>query len=298
MRTGGTTPVNVATNVVFVQSCPPSNIRNDEFLRPENWMPSECTEKVFKDKIDECEKNLNETIFRPFRYEYQENLIKQAHVEIKQNNNNVDHVDMYTNCTSDVKSVCSKCCCVHDKQLNSCPQCQYDPNNIESRTILYRNVPSKHPEMLPNIKMGEIIGLNPNSRDSITEILKQIKTQTGVGSDRKWIRLGFDGVPYNIADSIIESLIICDICQQEIDTQKGSFDAHIESNHPGVNNATKRKIFGDILLTPGKGYMEINMIRSLFSICKLYCIQKAAYCLGFRSTKAKDYITSGANHHL
>lgn len=48
VRTGGTTPVNVATNVVFIQSKPNSNIQSNENLKPEKWLQPITEEIVNK----------------------------------------------------------------------------------------------------------------------------------------------------------------------------------------------------------------------------------------------------------
>ena len=42
-------------------------------------------------------------------------------------------------------------------------------------------------------KIGEIIDVNPNSHQTIKLVLESICKQGGIGSTRKWIKIGFDG---------------------------------------------------------------------------------------------------------
>ena len=56
-----------------------------------------------------------------------------------------------------------------------------------------------YPKEFPNIKIGVIIDVSPNSRQTIQLVLENLWKKGGVGSIRQWIRIGFDGVPYRIA---------------------------------------------------------------------------------------------------
>ena len=80
--------------------------------------------------------------------------------------------------------------------------CGYTSKNYPSREILYGDIAEHHPKELPNIKIGEIIDVNPNSCQTIKLVLENLCKQGGVGSIRKWIRIGFDGVPYRIASNL------------------------------------------------------------------------------------------------
>ena len=111
------------------------------------------------------------------------------------------------------------------------------------------------------------------------------------------MRVGFDGVPYGIASSIIDNTVLCSICQQEVDVSKEPFSVHAETEHPG-RAVESVKLFGDILLTPGAGHTEINILRAIFSFCKIICIDHIADRLGFRSKRAKEFISRGSNHHV
>ena len=50
----------------------------------------------------------------------------------------------------------------------------------------------------------EIIGFNPNSYKTIKQVSMNLLEQAEIPQKRKWLRVGFDGVPYQIAADLIE----------------------------------------------------------------------------------------------
>ena len=127
------------------------------------------------------------------------------------------------------KKICLNCHCVIDKR-EKCLACGYTSKNYLSREILYEDIAEHHPKELPNIKIGEIIDVNPNSRQTIKLVLDNLCKQGGVSSIRKWIRIGFDGVPYRIALNLREEILVCSICKSQIDTIVSSFESHVKEN--------------------------------------------------------------------
>ena len=96
---------------------------------------------------------------------------------------------------------------------------------------MYEHVSSTHSKELPSIKLGEIIGVNPNSYQTIREVLQNLLLQAGVLTKREWVRIGFDGVPYRIAYDLIENTMQCDICKELIDIKVSStIDHHVWKN--------------------------------------------------------------------
>ena len=72
-----------------------------------------------------------------------------------------------------------------------------------------KNVPSCHPQKTPHIKLGEIIGVNPNSYETIKQVLLNLLEQRKVPQKREWVCVGFDGVPYRIATDLMENMRQC-----------------------------------------------------------------------------------------
>ena len=63
MKENGITPLGIATNVVFIQSNPPSNIQFDESLSPAKWFQKSSN---YIKQISDLEEMLNENYFWPF----------------------------------------------------------------------------------------------------------------------------------------------------------------------------------------------------------------------------------------
>ena len=158
-----TTPLNVATNVVFIQSDPATNYQSLSHLSPRNWLnkaddsPSD---------IISYDDELSSNTFAPYRFMIQEDLIQSIskHVSVSENEK-VDPVqkiiDVQT--VDNLKKICLNCHCVIDKRSEKCLVCGCTSKNYPSREILYGDITEHHPKENPNIKIGEIIDVNPNS---------------------------------------------------------------------------------------------------------------------------------------
>ena len=85
----------------------------------------------------------------------------------------------------------------------------HSPETQISRDLLYGDVPVEHLKEKPSIKVGDIIDENPNSRASIKTVLEKLCEQGELENKRKWVRLGFDGVPYRIATNLRSEVVQC-----------------------------------------------------------------------------------------
>ena len=149
------------------------------------------------------------------------------------------------------------------------PNCFVSFKTFRDREQLYENVPSCHPEKTPHIKLGEIIGVNPNSYETVKEVFLNLWEQAEVPQKRKWVRVGFDGVPYRIAADLIENVKQCTICNTLIDLKVETEDKQHEECHPDEENIVLKKALGRILLTCGAGHMEKNLLLATFKFCKV-----------------------------
>jgi hypothetical protein len=258
VRESGTTPVGVATNVVFLQSNPPSDIQSRQDLKPGNW-PEKSREDTMSD-ITVLEDKLNEHYFRPMRQAFQTSVLDEVMEELHfEEGGPLDHVEMVEEIDSSTHRVCSKCTTTYKKSQTCCPKCSNKPNNIKDRSELYGDIPNGHPSLKPNIKMGEIIGVNPNSRENLKHVVKDLRKQAGVGYERQWVRIGFDGVPYRIVESIIKDVVVCEECGEEVDTKKTLFAQHVDKMHSGSGSVSSKLLFDDVLLVPGAGHIETHL---------------------------------------
>ena len=137
--------------------------------------------------------------------------------------------------------------------------------------------------------------MNPNGIESVKEVLVNIMTQCDIGNSRQWVGVDCDGVPYAIADKLINQCLVCEIHNEQMGCN--AIETHFEEQHPGYA-IQYDKLFHSILLVPGTGHTEINLMRALFQICRPVFMELLADKLGFCSKRAVEYIVTCRNHHL
>ena len=123
---------------------------------------------------------------------------------------------------------------------------------------MYGEALDNHPDDPPSIKLGEIIPVNPNSYKSIKIVFKNLQDQSEVGKKRKWVRIGFDGVPYRMASQIIKNTIECLSCKNEF-KNKIIYQSNLPECAGSADQNNFRKSFENILLVTGAGHMEKNI---------------------------------------
>ena len=180
-----------------------------------------------------------------------------------------DAIDIMLQREYDNIHVCGYCLEVNEKGSYSYSSCSVSFKTFRDREELYENVPSCHSEETPHIKLGEIIGVNPNSYETVKQVLLNILEQTEVPQKRKWVRVGFDGVPYRIAADLIENMKQCTICNALIDLKVETEDEHHEECHPEEENIVLKKALSRLMLTCGAGDMEKNLLLATFQFCKV-----------------------------
>ena len=99
--------------------------------------------------------------------------------------------------------------------------------------------------------------------------LKDLCRQGGLGTVSKWIRIGFDGVPYRTACDVEEKLLKCPKYNGEIDEANTSLAFPISEKHRVTNMSCLpgQKVFEDVLLVPVGGHMEKNLLLAIFLLC-------------------------------
>ena len=101
----------------------------------------------------------------------------------------------------------------------------------------------------PHIKLREIIGVNANSYETVKQVLLNLLKQAEVPQKRKWVHVGFDGVPYQIATNLIENMKQCTIYNALIDLKVETEDEHHKECYSEEETIVLNKGFGRILLT-------------------------------------------------
>ena len=140
VREGGSTPMDVATNVIFIQNEKPTNIQSKQDIKPSLWQLSSSDDilKLHNDIVSE---------FQSYKRNVQKQLLEQVlstsffeeeSMEIK------DDMSYYMSGENRGKCVCVKCSEIYPNSVSKCPKCGYSPSTITNKTILYEGVPSKH----------------------------------------------------------------------------------------------------------------------------------------------------------
>ena len=106
VKEDGTTPLNIVTNVVFIQSNPYTSLQSNTELSPAKWLiddeDSSCKIKDFGDK-------LNSEVFRVYRQNTHKVLMQEVCSEVRYTDTSTyDHVTLAIENTDSSKSVCPK----------------------------------------------------------------------------------------------------------------------------------------------------------------------------------------------
>ena len=91
--------------------------------------------------------------------------------------------------------------------------------------------------------MAEPIFVNPNSYSNITVIMDKLKEALLIGNERQWSFIGWDGLPYVIANRLIDS-----------DPVKYQW----------------------VAMSYGLGHLYMNQIKTFFSVCKSIFLEELA----------------------
>ena len=92
---------------------------------------------------------------------------------------NCDSIDLMLAPSSEQLYLCMKCGSEIPNSASLCSTChhKYMPS-LDHKTIY--NVPNGHPENIPSIKLGVIIGFSTNSYSSTKKLLCNLILQTGL----------------------------------------------------------------------------------------------------------------------
>ena len=75
---------------------------------------------------------------------------------------------------------------MNEKVNKVCNFCDFVFDTLLSRKALYGDISSYHPENPSEIKLGEIIGVNPNSYETIKPVLENLREQAGADHHLTW----------------------------------------------------------------------------------------------------------------
>ena len=109
--------------------------------------------------------------------------------------------------------------------------------------------------------------VNPSSYENCKAVLRTIGKKAGIRKygcgEREWVCVCCDGSPYVLCLRLMVSTYMCDVCKVSMDGMH-DVDEHL-ATHNGTGTYSLE--FDWVMLIPGPGHLEMNMIRSLVEFC-------------------------------
>ena len=140
------------------------------------------------------------------------------------------------------------------------------------------------------VKLMDPVMVNPCSYNSLETVMDDIVAKC----DREWVLIGCDGLPYVLCSKIVDNYHLCPTCS-ELFKKKDLFLKHLNV-HP-VDDVNKCRKYGNILLLPGLGHMEINLTKAMFKLLWKVVLKDLAVMLGWKSIKALTACEKCTDHH-
>ena len=181
----GTTPISIATKVVFIRPNPVTHIQKIFELFPRHW---HNTKENTPSLICQFEQQLNANIFQPYQHKIQFLVLKNLLEENSDTGNSIDK-SLNEECDKDL-FFCMQCTAANTKTY-ICISSGCQLQTSQNWELIY-DVPNGHHKEKPTIKLGEIIGVNPNSYKTIKEVLFNLLQQVK-SDERTWARIWLTG---------------------------------------------------------------------------------------------------------
>ena len=150
----------------------------------------------------------------------------------------------------------------------------------------------------------EPVFVNPCSYNAVNSVLKHIgeksgiaKYNNGIGS-REWVIVYCDGSPYNLCFRIITCTYRCAICADTLCGMK-EVEKHLQSHMIAREdfNGQYSLEYDWVLLQPGPGHIEMNMLKGITDLCWEIFWKDLAQLMNFTSDKALFCCRKVSDHH-
>ena len=167
----------------------------------------------------------------------------------------------------------------------------------------YRTVQSHHRCREENTDLAEPCELklmepqlvNPCSKIALAAVLDQFKEELKIPEQRKFMILTVDAVPYKQMIKLKNEAVICDNCQLTFLETKLFLEHQCVNKEDGCMTCSMK--YDWLILFPGLGHVEVNIMRAFVDIAWPIYWESAAEELGFNSTQAKHKIRHTCNNH-
>ena len=139
--------------------------------------------------------------------------------------------------------------------------------------------------------------VNPCSYEACIIVLRNIGSCAGVtryGGTREFTYVCCDGSPYVLCSRIILSTYVCSSCGENV--KKDAFSVHILGHEKNVACELYRE-FDWVLLIPGPGHIEMNMVKSYVELTWDIFWKSLVQLLNFKSENALKAAKKVSDHH-
>ena len=142
--------------------------------------------------------------------------------------------------------------------------------------------------------------VNPCSYDTCLDILRDIGRKAGIKKyktgDREWVSVCCDGSPYVLCLRLILSTYLCDTCGVSV-MGIPAIDQHLQNHSADNSTPTYTLEFDWVLLIPGPGHIEMNLVKSIVEFSWEIFWKQMAICLNFKSENAQKAAKRVSDHH-
>ena len=296
-------PTSVITSHLWISLDKQNKMQTAKEFTPENWM--------FKEMSTEDSTNVKKLLTEPsceFRQTRNHFIEKCLSVfNGKFDNGNFDAIDDQIKRQNDAENLrkCEICGWKSESNIRKCIECCGNMKKTEAFLtndlvdidpyVSFKKYESSEPQI--ECMAGEPDFINPNSYQSITQILQTIGTRAGVkqyGTGlREWLFIECDGLPYNLIRTLISEVLRCQECRKCF-YGKDNFEDH---KCFILNQATFTHEFGWLVPVFGLLHMEMNLARAFTKLNWDIFMKHVGMELGFKSLKAQQYLQKGADHH-
>ena len=152
---------------------------------------------------------------------------------------------------------------------------------------------------IPTVHVREPVYVNPCSYAAVATVLRNIGLKAGLkkhGGDREWVIIVCDGVPYNLCHRVVNSMHTCSACDVSLNG-KDECAEHHNTDHINDEDVHFEQEFGWVLLRPGSGHIEMNMVKGIVELCWEVFWKELVICFNFRSEAAQKSAKKVNDHH-
>lgn len=149
------------------------------------------------------------------------------------------------------------------------------------------------------LHVADPVFVNPNSYDTITEVLRHVGRCAGISKygsgKRKWTFVIMDGLPFTMAYNIVQGTYTCKLCQISVFGADKKMN-HCTEVHEGEDSFMDRE-FDWVVLRIGHGHFEMNMKKAFMEVNFAPFMADITNELGFKSANAQKYVKQCSDNH-